>query len=1063
MKKILFMTAAAAFAASPIALVAQAPVALKGTVTDASSGEGLPGVSVVVKGTTNGTATNTDGSFSLSIPTADATLVFSYVGFQTQEVSLNGRTSVAISLKNDQKALEEVVVIGYGSVKKSDVTGSVATIRTEDLLKTIPTSINQGLQGQVAGVNVNRSDGAPGAGISLTIRGANSFTGSEPLYVIDGIPFTSPTPTGGGTEAQRQSTNALSYINPQDIESMEILKDASATAIYGSRGANGVVLITTKKGKAGEDRIELIANTSISAVSKRVNVLDAYHYALFQNEAYQNNITYNGAAPTTAPFPGTTGVDQVTGLTVYQPAPEDFLTGLQGTALPDGFKGTDWQDEIFRRALTKDYTLRMSGGNEKGTYSVSGNMLDQEGIIFNSGFKRYGLQANIARKVHKWVEIGSNNNITFSNYNLSKSNSAGNEASIVSSALTFPATYPVSDPNQQARENNISWYAAANPYLYTRTAKDRTASTSIYSSTYAQLTFTDYLNFRQNVGVNYNVNNREVYYNRRLQEGRSPRNGYAAVSDDTWRGITLESILSFNRTFGQDHNINAVAAVTRETGYSYYRNVSVQNFPDDVLENNNIGAGLDQKTLGSGKSDNALLSFLSRVNYSYKGRYLATVSFRRDGSSRFATLNKWANFASFALAWNASEEAFVQNLNLFSTLKFRVGYGQTGNQGIGSYRSLPLFGFSPYPIGGTLQSGYADYVWRGPADPNLKWETTGQYNAGVDMSFMQNRFGLTVDVYKKKTFDLLQPVGTPPSSAFETKLTNFGTVENKGLEISGTGALVTAARFRWDLNANISFNRNKILDLPGDQFAQRLYFNADNFFLQRNGQPIGIVYGYVEDGFYDNLAEVVADPQYAGQPEGVQRSMIGEIKYKNFDEDPSIGNKDRQIIGNVNPDYTFGVTNNFTFGNFNMSVFFQGVQGNDIVNTNLYQIKMGVVANIPQFVYDSRWTPENTAGAKWPKALAADTRQLRMSDRLIQDGSYVRLKNINVGYVFKKPVNFIESVNLYASVSNVLTFSKYNWFDPDVNAFGSDASRRGVDMNSYPNSRTFTVGVRAGF
>ncbi|HEX8425196.1 TonB-dependent receptor [Hymenobacter sp.] len=1063
MKKILFMTAAAALAASPTALFAQAPITLKGTVTDAASGEGLPGVSVVVKGTTNGAATNTDGSFSLSVPNEDATLIFSYVGFQTQEVPVKGRTSFAISLKGDQKALDEVVVIGYGSIKKSDITGSVASVRTDDILKTIPTSINQGLQGQVAGVQVNRSDGAPGAGISLTIRGANTLSGStEPLYVIDGIPFTSPSPTGGGSG---QSTNALSYINPQDIESMEVLKDASATAIYGSRGANGVVLITTKKGKAGQDRIELIANTSVSSISKQINVLNAYQYAQFQNEAQRNAEFYNGTVPAALPFPGIRGFDQVIGDSTYLPGPEDFLNGTAGDSYPEGFTGTNWQDEIFRTALTKDYTLRLSGGNEKGTYSLSGNMLDQQGIIYNSAFKRYGLQANIARKVHKWVEIGSNNNVTFSNYNLGKTNSAGNEASIISSAIAFPPTYPKADnPDQIARENNISWYAAANPYVYTRTAKDKTASTAIYSASYVQLNFTDFLNFRQNLGVNYNVGEREIYYNRRLQEGRSPRNGYAQVSDNLWRGITLESILSFNRTFGTDHTINAVVGATRETFHGANKSISVQNFPDDITENNNLAGGLDQKTLTSGKGEYQIASFLGRVNYSYKGRYLATASFRRDGTSRFREGRKWANFPSVALAWNVADEAFMQNMNAFSTFKFRAGYGVTGSQSINNYETLNLL--SPYGavINGTVQSGYANPPWRGFPDPLLTWEPTKQVNVGVDIGFLHNRFTVTADVYQKRTETLLQRIQTPPHVGYEASRTNFGTMENKGVELSGIGALLTTPQFKWDINANISFNRNKIIGLKGDQFADRLYFNADQFFLQRNGQPIGTVYGYVEDGFYDNLAEVIADPQYAGQAEAVQRSMIGEIKYKNFDEDASaISLGDRRIIGNTNPDYTFGITNNFTYGNFNLSVFFQGVQGNDIVNTNLYQIRMGKVANIPQFVFDNRWTPENAANAQWPKALAADNRIVRLSDRLIEDGSYVRLKNINVGYVFKKPAPFIDAVNVYASVSNVLTFTNYKWFDPDVNAFGGDASRRGIDMNSYPNSRTFTLGVRVGF
>jgi TonB-linked SusC/RagA family outer membrane protein len=1062
MKNFTPLLVASVLAASPLCAVAQ--VTIKGTVTDGAKGDRLPGVSIVVKGTTRGTTSNSDGTYALALPSTPAVLIFSFVGYQTVERAVNGQGTLDVGLE-EQKALDEVVVVGYGSIKKSDLTGSVATVKTDDLLKTIPTSINQGLQGQVAGVQVNRSDGAPGAGISLTIRGANSFSGSEPLYVIDGIPFTSPAPTSASAGAtSQQSTNALAYINPQDIASLEVLKDASATAIYGSRGANGVVLITTKKGQAGKDKIELIANTSLAQISKRIKVLDAYQYALFQNEAYQNNITYNGAAPSISPFPGQVALDPATGTQVRQPAPEDFLTGVQGTSLPDGFTGTNWQDEIFRTGLTKDYTLRISGGSDKGSYSISGNVLDQQGTIKNSGYTRYGLQANINRKLYKWVEFGSSNNVTFSNYNLTKSNSNGNESSIISSALFFPPTYPTSsDAAAIAREANVSWYAAANPLVYLQQAKDQTASVGIYSSNYLQLQFTPWLSFRQNLGVNYNANNREVYYGRRLQEGRLV-NGSAYVSDDTWRGITLESILSVNKTFGQNHTINAVAGVTRETGYSYYRNMSATGFPDDILQDNSIGNGANQRQLNSGKQENSLFSVLGRINYSYKGRYLATVSYRRDGSSRFATANKYANFASFSVAWNLADEAFIRNLNVFSNLKLRAGYGETGNQGIDSYRTLQLLGFSPYPMAGNLQAGYADYTWRGPADPNLRWETTGQYNVGLDMGVMQNRFNFTVDVYRKHTRDLLQSVQIPLSTGFTTQLTNIGGVENRGLELSGVGTVLTTSRFKWDVNANISFNRNKLMDLPGDQFAQRLYFGADNFFLQRNGQPIGTIYGYVEDGFYDNLAEVKADPQYANQSEALQRQMIGEIKYKNLDSDPtSISASDRTIIGNTNPKYSYGVTNNFSYKNFNLSVFIQGVEGGDIVNTNLYQIRMGKVANIPQSVYDTRWTPENAANAQWPKALAADTRQQRLSNRLVEDGSYVRLKNVNFGYVFNKPTSFIDAINVYGSVSNVFTLTNYSWFDPDVNAFGGDASRRGVDMNSYPNSRTYTLGVRIGF
>jgi TonB-linked SusC/RagA family outer membrane protein len=1051
-------------ASVPLCAVAQTTI--KGTVTDGVKGDRLPGVSIVVKGTTRGTTSNSDGSYALALPTPDATLIFSFVGYQTLERKVNGQTSLDVGLQ-EQKALDEVVVVGYGTVKKRDLTGSVAVVKTDDLLKTIPTSINQGLQGQVAGVSVNRSDGAPGGGISLTIRGANSLSGNtEPLYVIDGIPYIAPAASAasaGTGIASQQSTNALSFLNPQDIASMEILKDASATAVYGARGANGVVLIQTKKGQAGTDKVEVIANTTVSQIAKRIKVLDAYQYAMFQNEAYQNSINYNGYAPTQAPFPGITGPDPLTLKVVRLPAPEDYLTGLQGTSYPDGFTGTNWQDQILRTAVTKDYTLRMSGGSDKGGYSISGNMLDQQGIVKNSSFKRYGLQVNVNRKLFKWLEFGTSNNVSFSNYNLAKSNSNGNEASLISSALVFPPTFPTQvDAASLARENNVSWYAAANPLTYLQQAKDQTASTSIYSANYLQVQFTPSLSFRQNIGFNFSGNNREVYYGRRLQEGRTV-NGSAFVSDDTWRALTLESILSFNKTFGQDHSVNAVVGATRENNSYYLRNMSATGFPDDLLQDNSIGNGANQRQLNSNKSDAAIMSLLGRINYSYKGRYMATISFRRDGSSRFSELNKYGNFPSFSVGWNVNEEQFMQGMHVFSTLKLRGGYGQTGSQAIPSYGTLALLYYTPYVLGGALQPGYSDNPYAG-SDPNLRWETTGQFNAGLDLGFMQNRFTFTVDVYRKLTRDLLQNISQNPSSGKFYQLTNFGTVENKGLELSGVGTVLTTQRFKWNVNANISFNRNKLQDLPADQYAPRLYFGADQFFLQRNGQPIGTILGYVEDGFYDNLAEVKADPQFANMSEAIQRQQIGEIKYKNLDNDPtSISASDRTIIGNTNPKYAYGVTNNFTYRNFTLSVFVQGVQGGDIINSNLYQIRMGQVANIPQFVYDGRWTPETAATATWPKPLTADTRQARLSNRLVEDGSYVRLKNINFGYVLNKPLPFIDSINLYGAIGNVFTSTNYSWYDPDVSAFAGDASRRGVDMNSYPTSRTYTLGLRMGF
>jgi TonB-linked SusC/RagA family outer membrane protein len=1039
-------------------------VAVKGTVKANDTGEPLPGVSIGIKGTATGTITDADGKYTLTASSPNAVLIYSFIGYTSQEIKLAGQSTIDLSLLPDAKNLNEVVVIGYGTVNKRDLTGSVGVVKGQDLLRNIPISVNQSLQGQIAGVNVNKGDGAPGGGISLLIRGANSFTGSEPLYVVDGIPFTSAG-TPSGAEGTMQTINVLASLNPQDIESIEVLKDASATAIYGSRGANGVVLVNTKKGRAGRDRVEFTVNTSAAQVSKKIPMLNAYQYALLQNEAYANASKYIGTA-LEVPFPGQVGRDPVTGETVYLPGPVDYLNGLpQGTSYPAGFKGTDWQDQVFRTAMTQDYTLNISGGNDRGTYSLSGNYLDQQGIILNSGFKRYGIQFNLERNIGRFLTIGTNNNIAYTTYQFGKTNTSGAQPSLISSTILFPPTYPVDDPNSILRESQINNSNLANPYKTTQSARDMTYSTRVYTTAFVQANFTPDLNLRQRMGYNYNINKREVYYGRDLNEGRTPVNGYGMIGDNNYSQFTTESILTYKKVLAQKHSINAVGAFTYEKGVSEFYTMSATGFPNDINKNFNLRAGLRPSPLSNGRSDNSLMSLLGRINYVYNGKYLFTASFRRDGSSKFAMNNKWANFSSFALAWNADQEEFIKKLGVFSALKLRTSYGQTGNQGIGPYGSLYTTIIANVPFNGVEQSGFAVDNGRGLVDPNIRWETTAQYDLGTDIGLLNGRLNLTVDLYYKRTKDLLQTIQIAPSNGFSTMLTNYGTVENRGLEISATAAIMQGPAFKWDFNGNISFNRNKILDLPADQFAPRLYYQYDNIFIQRNGQPIGAVYGLVEDGYYDTVEEVKADPQFASLSETQARAKLGEIKYKNMDKNPSSISEstDRTIIGNTNPNFTFGFTNSFSYKNFSLSIFFQGVQGGSIVNTNLFKIRMNQLGNAPQWAYDTRWTEESKENAKWPRADASQLRVMLFSDRYLEDASYLRLKAINLGYTFRSPFKSVESINVYGSVGNLLTFSKYSWYDPDVNSFGADASRRGVDMNSYPNNRTFTLGVKAAF
>lgn len=1056
------------FLSSP--MFAQTSNNITGTITDSKEGSSIIGASIQVKGTTIGTLTDLDGKFSLNVSSENPVLIISYLGYRTQEITLKAnQRNINIVLEEDAELLDEVVVVGYGTMKKSDLSGAVSQIKREDLLRGNPSDLSHGLQGKIAGVVVNQNDGAPGAGVSIQIRGTNSFsTSTQPLYIVDGVPFdTGSTPTSEANANNNQTSNPLAFINPHDIQSIEVLKDASATAIYGSRGANGVVLITTRKGEAGKEKIEFSANYSYSRIGKRVNVLDAYTYAQYINEQTTNSYLYSNKPYHQLPYPGVWTYSPLPddspnySAGKYLPKPEDFLspgtyTDYYGNETHVGL--ADWQDVIYQSGFSQEYNLNVSGGSEKGWHSFSGNFLDQQGIIKNSGFKRYSLRANIGRRVHEWIEVGLNTSFTNTDTDFAKTNSY--DYGIIRSALLFPPTY---DPHMDTSvSDELSWLAA-NPYAYVHSAKDKLNSINVFNSSYVEIRPLPYLRFRQNLGISYNANRRSTYYDRYTQEGKSPVNGKAGQSDNWWSGITSESIVTFDKVFNNIHALNAMAGITFEKGNWGSKSMSAENFPDDMTQDFDMSRGLNPGKLQSDRGDQALMSFLSRVNYTLMNKYIFTASYRNDGSSKFTTKNKHANFLSGAVAWRISEENFIKNLNIFSNLKLRLSYGETGNQGIGSYRTLPQLGIANYPFGGSLSGGVAEVDWRGPVSDDLKWETTSQYNAGLDMGFWNNRINFTIDYYYKKTRDLLQEVKIPSSTGFSNMLVNSGNITNEGVEISGSFYILRNSPLKWDISANISFNKNVIGGLEADQYANKLWNKADDVFIQRNGFPIGAIYGYIEDGFYDNEAEVRADPLYTNASAAVVKSKIGEIKYRNLDDDPNITDADRAVIGNTNPDFTFGFTSNFEWHNITLSFFFQGSYGNDIFNGNLMDIQMANIGNIPADAYRSRWTPENTKNAKWPKAIAGYDRTMLISNRYVEDGSYLKLKNLNIGYKWKSPFKGVDMINVYASGNNLFTITKYSWFDPDVNAFGSDASKRGVDIYSYPSSRTFSLGLKVDF
>lgn len=1024
---------------------------------ESENGSPLIGASVSIKNQKVSTITDKNGNFNLNIPTSATTLVVTYLGLETQELTIGNKSSFVIRMLSKSSTLSEVVIVGYGTMKKSDLTGSVARIERDELNRDVPTNILQAMQGKVAGVNVTQNDGSPGAGISIRVRGSNSFLGgTEPLYVIDGVPFNNSssgsTPMSIGDD-EKQTLNAMSFINPDDIESIDILKDASATAIYGSRGANGVVLISTRKGKIGKDRIEANLNIGQSQVSKKIDVLSPSEYATYQNLAYSNSNLYTGTNYN-LPYPGAQVPDPLNlGHTYYAKGPQDYLGN-----------NNNWQDRIFRSSYYQNYSVNIAGGNEKGTHSITFNYLDQDGVVRNSGYSRYGLGLNLGRNLSKTFKFGTSTSLASTNTAGVKTGSDKSDAAsagIVRAAITYPST--ISDP---IAYDGVGDAFITNPYIYVSDVLNKVKGLNIFSSNYIEATFLKDFKFRQNIGFNYFGSNRDQYYPRSVYEGFAMK-GWGLKSNNVWSNATAESILSYQKSINK-HSFNVMAAGTYERTNGSSQRAEAKTFANDALLNENLEAGEAILPVVTSRYQSTLISFLGRANYNYADRYLLTLSYRQDGSSKFGKDNKWAGFPSAALAWKISNEDFMKSQKLISDLKLRLSYGKTGNQGIGSYASLTKLTVYNYVFGGAIQTGLANDLYSGPANEKLKWETTSSYNLGLDMGFFKNRLNLQVDLYKKNTDDLLQYLVIPSSTGFRSKLVNSGSIENKGLEISIGGTAVKHKDFEWSSNFNIAFNRNKILSLSPDvteQYARNIS-TSDAPFIQKVGHPIGALYGYVENGYYDNEAEVRNDPQYTNQSNAIIQRTIGEVKYKNFDGDPtSISQSDRTFIGDVNPDYTFGFTNNFKYKRFDLSIFINGVQGNDVINMNSkFNANLGSNKNITQEMWDGAWAAgKDNSNATHPKVMRQFFRNFLFSRRFVEDGSFVRVKNVTLGYNVPLKSKTISALRVAIGANNLFTFTKYSGYDPEVNSYGDNPALFGVDLGGYPNSRTFNFSVRCNF
>lgn len=1028
---------------------------ITGTIVD-QNGEPIIGANVLQKGTTNGTITNIDGCFTLNCP-AGALLSISFIGYLQQQVKATDNMKVV--LKEDSKTLDEVVVVGYGFVKKSDLTGSVAQVKSEELLKSSPISLEKGLQGRLTGVNVVSNDGAPGGGISIQIRGTNSFQGStEPLYVIDGVPISdSNDDTINFDSSSPNYSNALSSLNPNDIASIEILKDASATAIYGSRGANGVVLITTKSGSGIDvkDQITLSYKLTSSHTAKKIKVLGARDYAEYRNLSYINTQEVSNFEweQIDLPFPGTTNSEGA-----YLKGPDDFDN--------DPYY---WQNQIFRSGLTHDLNLNISGQSKGFDYSVSGGYLNQEGIINGSDYSRYTVKANLNRQVKPWLKFGTSVSGTFAKSNVLKTatnNKNNGTEGVVRSAITYPASQ-----TQEDLDNEYSMVAVPTRYI---NALNENQNMVFRTSNYLNITLLDGLIFRSVLGYNYTRNDANKYWPSYLAEGKGI--GGKSNAGDNWRSSLLfDNLLMYNKTFNRKHNINATVGTSWEESNYYNKTITVQGFGTDDTQGWLLQDAGTMTAVSSGKGDSQLFSLIGRFAYNYAGKYYLTFTARNDVSSKFAKGKRAAFFPSIGLSYRLSEEKFMKGLsNVLSNIKFRYSYGASGNQAIGSYQTFAIMAAANYPFGSNIENGYATNTYN-PGNKELTWETTWQHDLGLELMLFK-RVSLEFDYYHKKTTNLLQYKQTPPSTGIEQILSNSGAVVNKGFEASMKVFAIQGKDFSLSFGGNISFNKNEICDFGKDPMFPNSIYNSMRPYALADNHPIGAFYGWVHDGIWQSKEEVVNSHQFktqypdyqannsdAATEEIIRRDWIGEIKYKDLDEDGFITDKDQDWIGDANPDFYYGFNFDLNWKNLDLSILFQGVEGNDIFNMNALRFyDLGNTRNVPYYVYEQSWSV-NPQTAVAPKIFYYSGRDVRFSRLYLDDGSYLKLRSLSIGYTIKKPLPYINSIRLSATGNNLLTFTKYKGYDPEVNSFGSTPSLRGIDSGAYPQQRSFTFGLNVAF
>ncbi len=1043
---------------------------ITGVITNTDDGQPLPRVNIQEKGTTQGTITDLSGAYTINVSGQNSVLVVSFVGFKPQEITVGSQNVINIALEVEATGIDEVVVVGYGTMKKKDLTGSVASVSENDLKSSISTNIDQAIQGRISGVQVTQNSGQPGGATSIRIRGASSVSGSnEPLYVVDGVPFLGNGQSiggfdwAGGTNGQNK-VNPLSTINPADIVNIEVLKDASASAIYGAQAANGVVLITTRRGKKGAAKVSYNGYMALQELPNKINMMNLKQYA-----AYENQIA-----------------DEL------ENTKSEYY--LDPTIVGDG---TDWQDEIFRKAWMQNHQISVTGGTDNIAYAFSGGYFDQDGIIIGSDFKRYTTRMNLDSEVKKWLKVGGA--LSYAQTNETITLNDGGDGVIIQALLMQPDV-PVYDLDGNfAGPTVVEGASQYNPVALALQRNNTLKRQRITGNAYISVDPIKGMNFRSEYSYDLNNAGQKAFFPT-FEWGLLKNDiNKMRIQADQSKFWVWKNYLTYDLKFAGSHNLKMMFGQEMQKSWWTGNTLIKQGFTsNDILVMTNDGV----YSSNTGWEDaSTQMSYYGRFNYNYADRYLATFTFRADGSSKFGADNKWGYFPSGSLAWRINNEAFMKDIKAVSNLKLRLSYGSVGNMPSSTY----LYGASMVSVTTAFGTGYLPEKF---PNSQLKWETTEQFDLGIDLGMLDNRIELQFDIYKKNTRDLLLQISVPSyiggSNAGEdiqAPFANIGKMENKGFDISLNTRNIQNSKFSWNTSLTFSLNRNKVVELNSEtaEYYQSLYWYSEfqTATLTKVGLPVGVFYGYEMEGIFQDANDIashavqIADPtnpsaNFIDKKQGV---WIGDVKFKDISgpdgvPDGKIDTYDQKVIGDPNPNFTYGLNNTFTYGNFDLTIYLSGAYGGDILNYSRVQTEgqTSVWSNQSTKVVDrarygmidpsgSTTDPYNyqitNPGTDVPRVTSNDNnRNNRMSTRFLEDGSYLRIQNISLGYSL--PQNLVSKVGIhglkvYANIQNVYTFTKYTGYDPEIGAFNQNAMMQNIDMGRYPSPRVYTFGVNVDF